>query len=416
MRALQRFGRNALAGLKPVCRPGLYIIYGGGEVGVEQAMEEVFAGFATDGEASGDVGAGAEAALDGIADGHVFVLNLFTDGYALTIVRGGGLGYVGEVVVEDHGAFVDRERDDEIGVHHAFVGVDHEIGIEPEIEGAALARGGDAGGGTGIGGERAGLQASALEIFDGVLGVFDDAAQAFVGVGDVVAAVEIVVDVNFPVAIEGVDAAIEVLELLGELQRSDEFRNGGEEFAKRGGLGIEIDEDEIFPGVDGDGDEAILRAIEVADAVELDHAFEGAVDTVGPAVIGAAKLPGAAVGFGDDGGSVMAANIVEGAELRVVAADDDDGLAGDVSCKERTVFTNLIEAAGGLPAFSEDGRELQFVNAWVAIPRRGNGRGLLQRIAGIVQVQDFADALAHGLLNAGRNPSYRENGEGRRGK
>ena len=227
MRALQRFGRNALAGLKP----GLYIIYGGGEVGVEQAMEEVFAGFATDGEASGDVGAGAEAALHGIADGHVFVLNLFADGDALAIVRGGGLGYVGEVVIEDYGALVDRERDDEISVHDAFVGVDHEIGIEPEIEGAALARGGDAGGGTGIGGERAGLQAGALEIFDGVLGVFDHAAQAFVGVGDVIAAVEIVVDVDFPVAIEGVDAAIEVLELLGELQRGDEFRNGAEEFA-----------------------------------------------------------------------------------------------------------------------------------------------------------------------------------------
>src|ERR1700693_360894 len=274
MRALQRFGRNALAGLKP----GLYIIYGGGEVGVEQAMEEVFAGFATDGEASGDVGARAEAALHGIADGHVFVLNFFTDGDALAIVRGGGVGYVGEVVVEDYGALVGRERDDEVGVHDAFVGVDHEIGIEPEIEGAALARGGDAGGRTGIGGERAGLQASALEIFDGVLGVFDDAAQAFVGVGNVIAAVEIVVDVDFPVAIQGVDAAIEVLELLGELQRGDEFRNGVEEFAKWGGLGIEIDEDEIFPGVDGDGDETILRAIEIADAVEFDHAFEGGGD------------------------------------------------------------------------------------------------------------------------------------------
>jgi len=412
MRALQRFGRNALAGLKP----SLFIIYGGGEVGVEQAVEEVFAGFATDGEASGDVGAGAQAALHGIADGHVFVLNLFADGDALSIARGGGLGYVGEVVVEDYGAFVDRERDDKIGVHDAFVGVDHEIGIEPEIEGAALARGGDAGGGIGIGGERAGLQASTLEVFDGVLGVLDDAAQAFVGVGDVIAAVEIVIDVDFPVAIEGVDAVIEVTELLGELQRGDEFRNGAEEFAKRDGLGIEIDEDEIFPGVDGDGDEAILRAIEIADAVELDHAFESAVDTVGPAVVGAAKLFGAAVGFGDDGGGVMAANIVEGAELRVVAADDDDGLAGDVGGEERTIFTNLIEAAGNLPAFSEDGRELQFVNARVAIPGRGNGRGLLQRIGGIVQVQDFADAVVHWLLNAGRNPSYRENGEGRRGK
>jgi hypothetical protein len=411
MRALQRFDRNALAKLKP----GFYIIFGG-EVGVEQAMEKVFAGFATDGEASCHVGAGVEAALYGIADGHVFVLNFFADGDALAIVRVGSGANVSEVVIEDYSAFVDRERNDEIGVHDAFVGVDHEVGIEPEIEGAALARGGDAGGGLGVGGERAGLQASTLEIFDRVLGVLDDAAQAFVGMGDVIAAVEIVVDVDLPVAIQGIDAAIEVSELLRELQRGDEFRNGAEEFAKRGGLGIEIDEDEIFPGVYGDGDKTILRAIEIADAVEFDHAFEGAVDAVGPAVIGAAKLFGAAVGFRDDGGGVMAADVVEGAELRVVAADDDDGLAGDVGGEERAVFANVIEAAGDLPAFSEDGRELQFVYARVAIPGRGNRGGFLERIGGIVQVQDFADALVHGLLDGLEDTSYRESGGGRSGK
>ena len=361
----------------------------------------MLARLAADREASGHVGAGVEAALYGIANGHVFVLNFFADGDALAIVQVGGMADIGEIVVKDYGAFVDGERDDEIGIHHAIVGVDHEVGIEPEIEGATLTGGGDTGGGIGTGGERAGLQAGALEIFDCVLGVRDDAAQAFVGVGDVIAAVEIVVDVDFPVAIEGVDAAIEVLELLRELQRGDEFRDGAEEFAKRGGLGIEIDEDEIFPGVDANGDEAILRAVEIANTVELEHAFEGAVDAVGPAVIGTAKLRGAAVGFRDDGGRVMAADVVEGAELRVLAADDDDGLSGDVGGEEGAVFMNLIEAASNLPAFCEHRRELQFVYAHIAIPGRGNCRGFLERIGGVIQVQDFADALVHGLLDAG---------------
>src|SRR5260370_1317768 len=381
LRAVQPFGCGAVAGLKP----GLYIIYGGGEVGVEEAVEEVLAGFAANGETSGDIGAGAEAALHGIADGHIFFLNFLADRDALSMVRVGGMGNVGEVVVENHGALVDGERDDEIGIHDAFVSVDHEVGIEPEIEGAGVARGGDTGGGIGVGGKRAGLQASALEIFDGVLGVLDDAAEAFVGVGNVIAAVEIVVDVDLPVAIEGIDAAIEVLQLLRELQRGDEFRNGAEEFAKRGGLGIEIDENEIFPGVDADGDEAILRAIEIADSIELDQAFEGAVDGVGPAVIGAAKLLGGAVGFGDDGGGVMAADIVEGAKLRVVAANDDDGFAGEVGGEEITISGDLIEAAGDLPAFCKNGRELQFVNAWITIPGRGNRGGFLQRIGGGVE-------------------------------
>ena len=278
-------------------------------------MEEVFAGFAADAEAAGNVGAGVEAALDGVADGHVFVLDDFADGDAFAIVLFGGGADVAEVVVEDDGAFVGTERKDEVGVHHAFVGVDHEIGIDPEIEGAALARGADFGAGVFAGRERAGLQAGALEIFDGVFGVFDDAAQAFVGVGDVVAAVEIVVDVDLPIAIERVDAAIEVVEFFCELERGDEFGDGAEEFLERHGFAVEIDEDEIFPGVEADGDEAVVGAIEIADAVELDHAFEGAVDAVGPAVIGAAKLFGAAVGFGDDGGGVVAADVEEGAEI-----------------------------------------------------------------------------------------------------
>jgi hypothetical protein len=142
--------------------------------------------------------------------------------------------------------------------------------------------------------------------------------------------------------------------------------------------------------------QAVLRAVEIAHAVELDHAFEGAVDAVGPAVIGAAKLFGAAVGFRDDGSGVVAADVVEGAELRVVATDDDDRLAGDVGGEEFTIFAELIEAAGDLPAFSKHGRELQFINAGIAIPGRGNRRRFLQGIGGIVQVHDFADALAHG--------------------
>ena len=186
---------------------------------MEEAVEEVLAGFAADAEAARYVGAGVEAALDGVADGHVFVLDDFADGDAFAIVFFGGGADVGEVVVEDDGAFIGAEREDEVGVHHAFVGVDHEIGIDPEIEGAALAGGADFGVGVGVGRERAGLQAGAFEIFDGVFRVFDDAAEAFVGVGDVVAAVEIVVDVDLPVAIERVDAAVEVVELFGELER-----------------------------------------------------------------------------------------------------------------------------------------------------------------------------------------------------
>src|SRR5580693_9524543 len=194
---------------------------GGGQVGVEEAVEEVLAGFAADAEAAGYVGAGVEAALDGVADGHVFVLNDFAHGDAFAIVFFGGGADVAEIVVENDGAFVGAKGKDEVGVHHSFVGVDHEIGIDPEVEGAALARGADFGICVGVGGERAGLQAGALEIFDGVFGVFDDAAEAFVGVGDGVAAVAIVIDVDLPIAIQRVDAAVEVVKFFCELEGRD---------------------------------------------------------------------------------------------------------------------------------------------------------------------------------------------------
>ena len=59
----------------------------------------------------------------------------------------------------------------------------------------------------------AGCRQERLEIFDAVGSVYSMTLPcAFVRVGDVIAAVEIIVDVNLPVAIERVDAAIEVVE------------------------------------------------------------------------------------------------------------------------------------------------------------------------------------------------------------
>ena len=139
-------------------------------------MEEVFAGFAADGEAASDIGARTESALNRIADGHVFVLNFFADSDAFAMMLGSSGTDIGKIIIEDDRAFIDIQRKDEVGVHDAGVGVDHEIGIDPKIKGVSLACGTD-GIVEGAGRiERTGLQTTALEILDGVLGVFDDAA------------------------------------------------------------------------------------------------------------------------------------------------------------------------------------------------------------------------------------------------
>src|SRR5882724_515875 len=185
------------------------------KIRVKQAVKEMFAALAADREASRDVGAGAEPALHRIADSHVFVLHFFADLDAGLVALERFCAYVGKIVVEDNGAFVHGEWKNEVRVHNPFVGVEHEIRIDPEIESAAVARGGDIFFGFGAGAERAGLQTRALEIFDGIAGVFNDATESFVGVGNVIAAVEIVIHVNFPIALQRVDAAIEKFEFLG---------------------------------------------------------------------------------------------------------------------------------------------------------------------------------------------------------
>ena len=109
-----------------------------GEIGVEHAVEEMLAGFAADRQPPGHVSARAEPALHGIADGHIFVLDFFADGDAFFMTGFGGGAGVGEVIVENYRAAIYAERQHQIGVHHAFVGVDHEVGILPKIKRAAL--------------------------------------------------------------------------------------------------------------------------------------------------------------------------------------------------------------------------------------------------------------------------------------
>ena len=183
-------------------------------------MKEMFARFAPHRQASGSVGPRGQAPLDGLADGDILVLNLITDGDAGRIVLLLLRRNVSEVKVEDDAAFIGTEGQDEVGIHYALIDIDHEIGIKPEVSGSiSLASGRnlrvflrDNHG--------AGLQAEALAVFDSVVSVVEDAVEALVQMRHMVAAVEIVVDVDLPVAVERVPLArVEVK--FAEAQRRD---------------------------------------------------------------------------------------------------------------------------------------------------------------------------------------------------
>src|ERR1700719_101065 len=111
---------------------------------------------------------------------------------------------------------------------------------------------------------------------------------------------------------------------------------------QRGSVAVEVHENEILPGIYANGHKAVVGAIEIADAVELHHAFERAIDSVSPSMVRAAKLLGAALRLGDDGRSVVPANIVESAEPCVVAAHNDDGFARDVGSEELARVAHLV--------------------------------------------------------------------------
>jgi len=85
-------------------------------------------------------------------------------------------------------------------------------------------------------------------------------------------------------------------------------------------------------------------------------------------------------------GRMMPANVIERAQLPVLAPRHDDGLACEVSGKEVPLVPHLASAPHDLPAFREHTLPFEFVNARIEVPRRRNRPGVVQRIIRIVKI------------------------------
>ena len=97
--------------------------------------------------------------------------------------------------------------------------IDHQIGILPEVPGPiTLPRCGSCSV-FGSRHHRAGLQAIAVFVLNGVLLVIQDAVQAFMQMRNVVAPIQVIVDENFPVAMNVIHSAIEVMQLAQSQRR-----------------------------------------------------------------------------------------------------------------------------------------------------------------------------------------------------
>src|SRR6266436_2057274 len=95
------------------------------------------------------------------------------------------------------------------------------------------------------------------------------------------------------------------------------------------------------------------------------------------------------------GGRMMPANVIEGAQLPIVATRHHQRLAREIRRKKTSVFSHLIGAADHLPRFGKHTLLFELANAWIEVPGRRDGPGMIQRIMWIVEIKKVANVTLH---------------------
>src|SRR6266851_858867 len=194
-----------------------------------------------------------------------------------------------------------------------------------------------------------------------------------------VIALEIVVYVNLPVAINDVVATFGKLQAL-KLETLCLPGNLTKICRERLGLQIEIHKDELFPRLAAQRHHTHGAAVEKLDALDVGRADEAAIQRVGPTVILAAQNIFAAAAERHRPGA-MAANVTEGTQRSLVVANDDDWLTGNVG-SEKTFgigddalhsvhfSARLAESSNELPGAMENARLLDIQNRRIGVKTR----------------------------------------------
>src|ERR1035437_462637 len=142
-----------------------------------------------------------------------------------------------------------------------------------------------------------------------------------------ISAIQVVIDVDLPVAVNVIGPAVEVVQL-ADAQRHNALDQTAEKLLQGRSLGIEVHEHKALPGFNADWNQAVLTAIKVLHAIELRHAFERSIQTVFPTVVRTLQNLRVAAGLGHDCRGMMPAHVVESAQRAVASANDNDGLSG----------------------------------------------------------------------------------------
>ena len=141
-------------------------------------------------------------------------MNAVADIDARQIVLARRLRDVRKIKVEHHFGAINCQRPNQVRVEHALLIVHHEVGIKPVIQSPPAGSdrayfiiliGTD---------HRTRLQAEVFAIFNRVAAVVEHAVETFVQVRHVIAAVKIIVDEDFPVAVQTVATPLDPMKIL----------------------------------------------------------------------------------------------------------------------------------------------------------------------------------------------------------
>lgn len=143
---------------------------------------------------------------------------------------------------------------------------------------------------------------------------------------------------------------------MGEIPGGKFLEDGRKFFGVRDGIFGKVDEDETFPEREAGREQAVLRLVESGDAIHVWSAGECAIETIGPGVVraldGMREMPSRI--FAKAGAS-MTAEIVEGADLAGLIAENDEVFAGGIDEVVIAGFGELGLVANAKPFGGEDG-------------------------------------------------------------
>jgi hypothetical protein len=198
------------------------------------------------------------------------------------------------------------------------------------------------------------LQAKTLTGFDRVIAVVQHAVQAAVDMRHVIAAIEIIIDEDFPVAVKRVTAALEPVQLFKVQAFKTVKEILAEKIFERWISGHELGEHPIVPDRSLYREKSGVGAVEILHAAEFRRENERALQIISPTMIGTAEIFCFSFGLSHYSGRAVTADVEETAHNVIAAPNRKNRFAGDLRREVMARLTELSSTTDELPRLRKD--------------------------------------------------------------